>query len=88
MVKARMKPVEIRKNDRDYKPGDYLELQEFIPKGKQFTGKRVFARVTNVLQEDLKFCLKQDFCLLCLKFKENFTDEEKAELDALVEGAN
>lgn len=87
MLKSRIKTFEIRKNDRNFKEGDYLELQEFVPKGKVFTGKRIFARVTKVLAEDLKFCLKQDFVVLCIKFREDFSLEEENEIESLMEDA-
>jgi Domain of unknown function (DUF3850) len=57
-VKNGDKPFEIRKNDRDYKVGDELLLQEFVPEGyyaedaKQepyFTGQVCHRKITYIL---------------------------------------
>lgn len=87
LVKERTKRDEIRKNDRDFRVGDFLELQEFIPEGKKFTGKRIYTKITKILAEELKFCLKQDFVMLCLKFKEEFSQDEIDQLNKLTEQA-
>ncbi len=45
-----LKKVEVRKADRDFKFGDTLLLQEFIPETGQYTGQMCERMVTHVLQ--------------------------------------
>lgn len=44
------KTFEIRINDRDFKPGDILALQEFDPETQQYTGAQINRRVGYVLE--------------------------------------
>lgn len=43
-----IKPFEVRKNDRDYTPGDFLILREFD--AEQYTGRKMIVKVTYVLK--------------------------------------
>jgi len=43
------KNFELRKNDRDYRVGDHLLLQEYEPRDQRFTGRELAKRVTYVL---------------------------------------
>ena len=76
LVKNRVKRFEIRKNDRDFKVGDFFLLEEFVLTGKQITGRKIIVLISNILQDEVKFCLRADFCVLSLKFREEFTEEE------------
>jgi len=42
------KTFEIRKNDRDYKVGDVLLLQEYIPSEDKFTGRVLDRKITYI----------------------------------------
>jgi len=42
------KPFEVRRNDRDYKTGDYLRLREWDPLSERFTGQELVVRVVTV----------------------------------------
>lgn len=42
------KSFEIRKNDRDFKVGDLLLLQEFLPETQEYTGRVVERKVTYI----------------------------------------
>lgn len=44
------KSFEIRKNDRDYKVGDILLLQEFVPETKEHTGRVVERKVIYITE--------------------------------------
>lgn len=46
---ARMKPFEYRKNDRDFRVGDYLALQEYCPRLQGYTGRVSIWCVTLVI---------------------------------------
>lgn len=43
------KRFEIRKNDRDFRPGDTLKLMEWNPETKEFTGRELFRRAGYIL---------------------------------------
>jgi hypothetical protein len=43
------KTFELRKDDRDYRVGDYLQLYEWHPCTEQYTGKTMLLEVTYVL---------------------------------------
>ena len=57
-VKSGKKPFEVRKNDRDFKVGDILALNEFDPlegeKG-QYTGRATFQRISYILADETSF---------------------------------
>ena len=54
------KTAEVRKNDRDYREGDYLKLHEFD--GLMYTGRVVTCRITHVLIDEEY--VKEGFCVL------------------------
>lgn len=43
------KRFEVRKNDRKYKVGDHLNLKEWDPESKEYTGTRVLCSVDYIL---------------------------------------
>lgn len=43
------KRFEIRKNDRDFRPGDTLKLMEWNPETKEFTGRELFRKAGYIL---------------------------------------
>lgn len=43
------KPFELRQADRDYRLGDYIQLQEYMNEAKVFTGNEVFLEIINAL---------------------------------------
>ncbi len=47
-VENGLKTFEVRKNDRDFKVGDCLVLQEYLPKTETFTGEMILMRVTYI----------------------------------------
>lgn len=44
------KTFEVRKNDRDFQVGDILNLQEFTPSTKIYTGREIQKQVTYILK--------------------------------------
>lgn len=60
-----IKTMELRKNDRDFKVGDILILEEFID-GK-LTGNHLDKVVTNVLKDAPHFGLMDGYCILSIK---------------------
>lgn len=43
------KTFEVRKNDRDYQTGDYLDLQEYDPASNKYTGSSITKKVSYIL---------------------------------------
>lgn len=58
------KPFEVRFNDRDFKRGDVLHLQEFVPPNT-ITGRELKRQITYILN-DTKYC-KTGYVVLGLK---------------------
>lgn len=47
-VRDGRKTFEVRKEDRGFRPGDYLRLREWSPDTETYTGETVYARVPYV----------------------------------------
>lgn len=62
-VKSGKKNFEVRKNDRGYKVGDYLALNEW--ENDAFTGLAMLVKVTYILDEG-QFC-KEGFVTMAIK---------------------
>lgn len=60
------KLFELRKNDRDYKVGDILELKEFNPDENKYTGREISCSISYILKGQNLFGLDPDFCILSL----------------------
>ena len=58
----KQKNFEVRKNDRDFRVGDYLALNELDDKREGYTGRSVLLRVKYIL-DDERFC-KEGFVVL------------------------
>lgn len=62
-VKAGEKKFELRKNDRDYKVGDEIHLEEWEPIG-EYTGMDIVKEITYVLKNCEEFGLKNGYCII------------------------
>ena len=67
-VVSGIKTFEVRYNDRPYKVGDILWLQEYNPEKKEYTGNFVIAKVTYLLDEPA--FVKDGFVILGIKKEE------------------
>lgn len=56
------KTFEVRRNDRDFRVGDYLALNELDDTREGYTGRSVLLRVTYILDDEL-FC-KSGFIIM------------------------
>lgn len=72
LVIAGFKPFELRKQDRRFRVGDYVNLREYLPKSPEtnkYTGRLVTMRIryiyTPMPGED--FGLKEGYCILGLR---------------------
>lgn len=59
------KLFEVRKNDRNYREGDLLALNEYDNKAKAYTGRSCLVYVDYVLKDE-KYC-KQGFAIMSIK---------------------
>lgn len=59
------KLFEIRKNDRDYKVGDLLALNEYDPETKSYTGASVLVYVDYIL-DNPEYC-KEGYVVMSIK---------------------
>lgn len=60
-----VKTFELRKDDRDYKVGDYLRLLEF--ENGNYTGKEVNFKISYLLRDCEEYGLKEGFVILGIK---------------------
>lgn len=60
-----LKPFEVRFNDRNFKVGDVLVLQEYDSKRKIYTGREISKRVIYIL-DDPRF-VKEGYVIMSLK---------------------
>jgi hypothetical protein len=66
-TEAGIKPFEMRRDDRQFRVGDVLELCEFDPDGGAYTGRVVRRRVTYVMRGKPAFGLKAGYVVMGLK---------------------
>lgn len=66
------KLFELRKDDRPYKVGDKFLSQEFDSQKNEYTGREAIYDITYVLRDADFFGLKQGYCILQLKAKEEY----------------
>ena len=64
-IKYGKKRFEYRKNDRNFKTNDMLELQEFIPEDEIWTDDTCFCNVDYILNGPL-FGIKEGYCIMSL----------------------
>ena len=64
-VREGKKTFELRKEDRDYKVGDYLVLEEYDPQTKLYQGREINTRITYILSSEYsRYGIKPGFCIL------------------------
>jgi len=63
------KPFELRKDDRPFKEGDTVILQEYDPKEEKYTGKELEFQIDYILRDQPKMGLKLGYCIFGLKEK-------------------
>jgi hypothetical protein len=60
------KMYELRRNDRNFAVSNFLLLREWHQEGKEYTGRALLMRVTDVLSAVPEFGLKQGYCILSM----------------------
>lgn len=61
-----IKRFEIRKNDRDFKVGDILQLHEYDPNTGQYTGEWTYVHVTYIL-DNPDFGVQPGFVVMSIR---------------------
>ena len=65
-VESGEKLFELRKNDRDYRVGDYIYQREWRPKSKRYTGRAHSSRIVYAVYGPT-WGLKRGYCILGLE---------------------
>lgn len=60
------KTFEVRKNDRDYKAGDRLVLQEYDPEREAYLDREIHAEVTYRMPGG-RWGVAEDYCVMALR---------------------
>lgn len=60
------KTFELRKNDRGFKVGDRLILQEYNLKSKSITGNEIVKTISHIVEDVKDFGLMDGYCILSL----------------------
>lgn len=60
------KKFEVRKNDRNFQRGDGLQLKEYDPKKKKYTGREEYYEVTYILYGP-DFGIKKGYCVMSIQ---------------------
>lgn len=66
------KTFEARKNDRDFKEGDTLILEEYDPNGT-YLGRDIYATVSSILHGG-QFGIENGFCVMSLDVNEKICE--------------
>ena len=74
-VKEGLKTFELRKNDRDFNKRDILYLEEWDAKLEQYTGRRLFCKITYILKGP-SFGLSKEYCIMSIKLVPLFCSKE------------
>lgn len=56
-IKSGNKNFEIRKNDRDFRTGDYIALNELSDTRDEYTGRSILLKITSIVNDE-RFCKK------------------------------
>lgn len=77
-VQEGRKNFEIRRNDRDFKEGDYLLLKEW-DRG-EYTGREITRMIQYIYQGDGSYGLSDDYCILGI-----YSEETKLLIEKTIE---
>lgn len=63
-VKAGTKNFELRRNDRDFKVGDIINLKEYDATKAEYTGREILNKKIEYILEGDGLVLHKDYCIL------------------------
>jgi hypothetical protein len=72
-----VKTFEFRKNDRNYRVGDYLKLKEYFPDTDSFSDRIVFGRITHILSHNDFADVPENYVILSFQKVTNYKGEEQ-----------
>lgn len=72
----RQKRFEIRKDDRGFSEGDLLILSEYDRGEKSFSGRKLIVFSGKIYRDEVKFALKEKYCIIEIVFREEFSEEQ------------
>jgi hypothetical protein len=67
LVWAGYKTAELRRDDRGFQIGDRMELREYDPESRSYTGRKVVAEITHVVRDAEMFGLMPGFAMLSFR---------------------
>ena len=70
-VWAGKKNFEVRKNDRDFKTGDFLKLKEWSPKGG-YSGRSILAIAQYILTSEEFEGIASGYCIMALRVSNHY----------------
>ncbi len=71
------KTFELRKDDRDYKVGDMLLLNEWD--GEKYTGSAIMVKITHILRNCPEYGLANGYCILSIQHLGKPINQPKSE---------
>ena len=71
-ISAGSRTHELRRNDRDFRVGDWVKLQEFDPERSEYTGRELMAEITSMTSFAQPCAvsgeaLNAEFCILSIR---------------------
>lgn len=84
-VKEGVKTFEIRKDDRDFKVGDYLHLNDYDPLFNKLTGITITKKIGHILRDAEYFGLMPGFCII--SFEKEFSIYNKIDISTGISAA-
>lgn len=77
-IRLEQKTFEVRKDDRTFKVGDILRLQEFDPVHSRYSGRYIPVEVTYILKGG-QFGIEPGYCVMGFKASDGFTSSFASE---------
>jgi uncharacterized protein YndB with AHSA1/START domain len=61
------KTAELRRDDRDFRIGDDVLLEEWDPENEEYTGRALRCQITDIVRDAERFGLMKGFAMLSLQ---------------------
>lgn len=77
LIASGLKTSEVRKNDRDYKVGDIIILQDYYSSAEFISGRTIMIEATHILNGG-QFGILPEYCVISFKIISNDTKEKES----------